>query len=129
VKTIAAAVAPVSLALVQVVAGTIQLVADDLTFRGFRFVDPLADVAALGHSLPIEPHQAVPNLPTGFLDRASQVVVSPRTAEGQQQSAGLAHAGNGPPILGAGNLVVPVLFHEADSVGRVCDHEVHRRLG
>ena len=129
VKSVAAAVAPVSLALVQVVAGTVQLVANDLALCAFRFVDQLADVAALGHPLPVEPHQRVPNLPAGVLDCTSQPVVGPRAAKRQQQGTRLAHPRDGPPILRSGNLVVPVLLHEAESIGRVRDHEVHRCLG
>ena len=96
-----------------------ELRADDLAHGPLRLVDHLADVGRLREPLPVEPHQAVPNLPAGVLDRAGQAVIGPRAAEGQQQGTGLAHASNGPPILGSRNLVVPVLLHEAEAVGRV----------
>ena len=102
---------------------------DDFSFGTRRLVDCLRDVQRFRKSLPVKPHEAVSNVPSSIFDRTGQTVVSSSAAERQQQSPWLAHTGDGLPIGLAGNVVIPAILKETDSVGRIGGHAVHRRLG
>ena len=81
----------------------------------------LREVLRLGESLTVQPAESIPDFPTGILDVTRQPVEGLGAAEGQQVCTRFAHPQHLLPDLDAGHVLIPVVAHETEAVGRVAE--------
>lgn len=73
----------------------------------------------------VHPSNHVPNLKARVLDVHAHAVLGARTGERQQVTSWLEHSQALGPRLNVRHIVVPMLTHEAETVGRVAHDGIH----
>jgi len=81
---------------------------------------------ALGEARAVQPHEAIPNLETGVLQCHHETMMGAGATEGKQVVSGLEDTEHGRCHLTTGRHDIPLLPHEAEAVGRVSHHGIHR---
>jgi hypothetical protein len=90
-----------------------------------RLINRLAHIQRLRETTAVDPGDHVADLKARILNPHRHPVLCPGASEGQQVAARLKHPQALSPNVFAGNVVVPLLAHKAQTVRRVRHASIH----